>query len=184
MHGRAQVAVRGEFQQFADVDHEGAVSGRHIDPAPRGLDLQASLVVLQQQGNQFGIFVRADSQRIAAAGVAHRSGSGIADKLHQIMRVIAIQRLERVGSLAERQGEGAQDSDEHLDGGGLPAIDHRPQLRQCRRPLIRSLQSRPCRRAPIARERRPLGADIDLLAPVRPAASALRGDSIVAAKMR
>ncbi len=146
--------------------------------------MQTRSVVLQQQGNQLGIFVGTDSQRIAAAGVANRGGSGITNEFHKIMRINAVKRFERVGSLAERQCEGAQYSDEHLDGGGLPVLDHSAQLRQCRRPLIRSPQPCPCGRVPIARERRPLRADIDLFAPVGPAASALRGDSIVATEMR
>src|SRR5882724_10197617 len=85
MHGGSQVAVGGEFEQFADIDHECAGPGGHVDPALRGFDLQTPLGVLQQQGDQFGVFVGADSLRIAASSAVGRSDSGVADELHQVV---------------------------------------------------------------------------------------------------
>src|ERR1700722_540283 len=139
MHGGAQVAVGGEFQQLADVDDEGAGAGRHVDPASWSFDLEASWVVLQQQGNQSGVLVGADALARTDGGVVPR----IADELYQIMRVVAVQRFEGVGGLAERQRKRAQQPREHLHGGGLPADDHRTQLRQRDGPLIRASQPRP-----------------------------------------
>jgi hypothetical protein len=100
------------------------------------------------------------------------------------MWIIAVERLERIDGLAERQSKGAQDPAEHLHGGGLPASDCHAQFRQGSGPLIRPLQPRPSGRQAIPRQRGALRPDVDLLAPIRPAACAFRGDPVIAADVR
>ena len=44
-----------------------------------------------------------------------------ADELDQVVRIISVQRLERIRRLPKRQRKGAQYPDDNLHGGGLPS---------------------------------------------------------------
>ena len=48
--GGAQISIRGEFQQLADIDDESALARRRLDPgAVFGLNFEAADAVLQNE---------------------------------------------------------------------------------------------------------------------------------------
>ena len=57
----AQIAVRGKLQQFADIGDQRAGDRLDVDPLVAIFDLQAFVVVLQQQGEESTVLVRADA---------------------------------------------------------------------------------------------------------------------------
>ena len=82
VHCRLQVAVGCQFKEFTDVDDEGIVPWRGVDPSPIGrLDLQTAVAILQYQREQAAILMRTD----ALFGVFLRTAR-ITDELEQLMR--------------------------------------------------------------------------------------------------
>ena len=68
-----QVAVGGEFEEFADIDDEAPLHRLGGDPAVPPLDFEAALPVLDQQREEAAILVGADallSLRGLTAGIA------------------------------------------------------------------------------------------------------------------
>ncbi len=62
MHRGAQIAVGRQFQQLADVHHEGVFTRLGVNPPPFAhLHLQPFLLVLQQEAEKPGVLVRADA---------------------------------------------------------------------------------------------------------------------------
>ena len=50
MNVGAQIAVRRDLENLADVDDEGPRNWRRVDPTVLGLDLQSCFRVLQEDG--------------------------------------------------------------------------------------------------------------------------------------
>src|SRR5947209_7429793 len=97
----AQIAVGGHFENLADVDDEAPRDGRRINPAAVvGLNLQAGLFLLQEEGDESRILVSAHSL-IALARWAAR----VADDLNERVRSWRVDRREDVFGLFERGGE-------------------------------------------------------------------------------
>jgi len=62
VHGCLEVAVSRHFEQLPDVDHEGTVERRRVNPRTVLLDLQPALAGFdEQKGQHAGILVRADT---------------------------------------------------------------------------------------------------------------------------
>ena len=59
MHVRAQIAVRRELQNFANVDDERAWNRLRIDPAALAFHLESGRGVLQQDADEAAILLRA-----------------------------------------------------------------------------------------------------------------------------
>ena len=139
MHVGAQIAVRGHFENLADVDDEGSRDRRRVDPAAIvSLNLQAGLLFLQEKGHEPGILVGAHAL-IALV----RRAAGIADDLDERVRRRRVDRRENVFGLFERGGERAQHSDGKRRGLILIGEKRRLELRERGRPLVRTLQARP-----------------------------------------
>ena len=52
MHGGAQIAVRGHFEDFADIDDKGSRHRRSVDPAVFAFDLEAGFFILEKDGQK------------------------------------------------------------------------------------------------------------------------------------
>ena len=92
MDGGTQVAIGGQLQQFANIDDKTTGQRSRIDPLPGGnFYLQTLLLILKQEAEEPGVFMRAD------ALVALRLMlTGIADQFDMLVGFIAIQGLKGV----------------------------------------------------------------------------------------
>jgi hypothetical protein len=95
--GSAQIAVGGQLQQFANIDHKAAGQRHGVDPlSGRHLNLQPFLLVLQQEAEETGIFMGANA--LAALGLLL---AGIADQLDMLVGLVAVKPVK--GILRELQ---------------------------------------------------------------------------------
>ena len=139
MHVGAEIAVRGHFENLADVDDEASRDRRRVDPAAVvSLNLQTRLLFLQEKGHEPGILVGAHAL-IALA----RRAAGVTDDLDERVRRWRVNRRENVLGLFKRGGKRAQHSYGERSGLILVGEKGRLELRERRRPLVRTLQARP-----------------------------------------
>ncbi len=180
MHGGFQISVRGQFEQFADIDDESAGTRCRLDPsAIGGLHLQAAKAVLENERKQAAILMGADAL-FSLLGRAAR----VADEFEQLMWRPVIDRGEGIGALVQRQGEGAQQPHQYRRDALLPVQHDGFEIRQRCRPLVRTLETQIGRHALPRWHGDVLGADIDLLPPVRPAAGEFEAGAVIATEMR
>ncbi len=140
--------------------------------------LQPADGVLLQQRQVAVVLVRAHAlvgDRVRAAGVA--------DDLDVQRRLLVEPRVEVALLLAERGGQCPQDLAADPQRLVLPAQHDLAQLRQRRRPLVGPDQAHPVRVAGALDDGGPLGADVDLLAPVGRAAGVLGAGAGVATEL-
>ena len=174
-----QQTVGGDLQDFADVDHERSRQRRRFDPSAVSLHLKPGDLILQKNGHEAGILVRADTLVTLI-----RVAAGIADDLQQLVWYRRVDRLEDVVRLVEGCGKGPQHPDRQRSHLGLIVQQHGVQIRQRCRPLVRALQPQPRGRGPIDRQGLTLSANVDLLTPIRLAPRMLKARPVIAAEMR
>ena len=175
----AQVAARGELEQFTDIDDEGAGNGGGCDPAILALDLEAADLVLQQHRDEARVLVGADTL-VAVLGTAAR----IADDLEQLVGGRRVDRREDVRPLAQRQGQRLGNADAEPGHFLLVAEQCGLQFGKRRGPEIGANEAGPGWGRAVQWARRLLGADVDLLSPVRAAAGVFQPGAVVAAELR
>lgn len=94
---RPEIAVRGPLEELADVDDEGPVEGRRVDPAAGVLHLEPALAGLdEEEGEHAGVLVRPHPLAFAVLGTAR-----VADELDESLGTLPECRVEDVCAGAE-----------------------------------------------------------------------------------
>ena len=173
-----QIAIRGHFEYFADVDDEGAGDGGRTNPLPVVFHFEAFLNVLEQYGHKAAVFV-GTHPLVAFGGVTPR----VADDFEQIMRIWRVNLLKNVFGLAQGNRKGLDEPDGQIGGGGLVAQNRFFEGGQAVWPLIGTTQTIPRSVGGDVGHYFALGADVDLLAPVTLTTSEFLALAIVAPEM-
>ena len=144
----------------------------------RGLHLQATHLVLQQQGQQAAILVWADALVRLAAGLA-----GVVDDLQPVVVRWRHQLVEGAGRLLQRDQKGFEQALRHGARGVQPQQDVGLQLGLRRGPLVGALQPPPLRGVWAGWHGGQLFAKVDLFAQVGLQAGDFAAHAGVAAKV-
>jgi hypothetical protein len=178
MGGGDEVVAGHRLQHLAEVDHERAGHGRHVDPLAGGvLGLQAADTVLQQHGEEARVVVRVHTCFTERCG-------WVADQLGEAERPLAEQRAERVLGQAQPHGHDAHQLVGERAHQREELIDQLVESGQhlLRQPLVRAVEAK-VGGLDVGRVRRVLARHIELFAVVDAVVGEFGADAFPAAEV-